>query len=65
MKTWGRVVNDLFVALGTFFFLKGEHLHEVEGGDSVIYGVSYMMRDLIVKLSSFCMEHLAKHFCMG
>ena len=30
-KTWGRVVDDLFVALGID---KGEYLHEVEGGDS-------------------------------
>ena len=30
-KTWGRVVDDIFVALGID---KGECLHEVEGGDS-------------------------------
>ena len=31
-KTWGRVVDDLFVALGID---KGEYLHEVEEGDSL------------------------------
>ena len=30
-KTWGRVVDDLFVALGID---KGEYLNEVEGGHS-------------------------------
>ena len=38
-KTWGRVVDDLFVALGID---KGEYLHDVEGGDSSV--ASFMAR---------------------
>ena len=30
-KTWGRMVDDLFVVLDID---KGEYLHEAEGGDS-------------------------------
>ena len=67
-KTWGRVVDDLFIALGID---KGEYLHELEGGgDSLAASfmasvlvrghVSCMMRDLIVKLSYLCIERLAR-----
>ena len=59
-KTWGRVVDDLFAALGID---KGEYLHDVEGAiyssvsfmaivlrNKLVRGnVSCMMRDLIVK----------------